>query len=235
VIVAIHQPNYLPHIGFFQKMALADVFVILDMVQFSRDSFTQRTRIRTKDGSMWLTIPIEKQNFLRPINDVILSKDQGWLTKHKSSIVANYSRCKHFDSAFVNEYYSGCEEFTKLQEFNEYGIYYLKDQIGIQTKTVRASELDLSKGLKSTDLLIEILETVRGDTYLSGLGGKGYIDESKFFAKRIELKYLDYENFQYQQRWGGFQPHMSALDFVFNSNNERFHQEFTKQERSRAD
>ena len=235
MIVAIHQPNYLPYIGFFQKMALADVFVILDMVQFSRDSFTQRTRIRTKDDSMWLTIPIEKENYYKPINDVILPKDKTWFKKHKSSIVANYSRCKHFDSSFVDEYYSGCEKFTKLQEFNERGINYLKDQIGIQTRTVRASELDLSMGLKSTDLLIEILERVGSDTYLSGLGGKKYIDESKFVAKRIELKYVDYEHFQYQQRWGGFQPHMSALDFVFNSDNERFHQELIKQKRSGTD
>jgi hypothetical protein len=221
MIVGIHQPNYLPYFGFFQKMALSDVFVILDTVQFSHDSFTQRTRIRTKDGSMWLTIPIEKENHLRPINEIILPKDKAWLKKHKLSVIANYSRCNHFDSSFVDEYYSGSEEFIKLNEFNEYGIYYLKEKIGIRTKTVRASELNLSTDLKSTDLLIEILEKVGGDTYLSGSGGKKYIDETKFSEKRMELKYLNYEHFQYLQRWDGFQPNMSALDLVFNLDNEQ--------------
>ena len=90
--VAIHQPNYMPWIGFFQKMALADIFVILDTVQFSKDSYTQRTKIRTKEGWIWLTVPIEKKYHFKPIKDIPLPHDTKWLKKHKMSILSNYSK-----------------------------------------------------------------------------------------------------------------------------------------------
>jgi len=228
VIVSIHQPNYLPYIGFFQKMALSDVFVLLDTVQFSRSSFTQRTRIRTKDSSMWLTIPVEKKEYFKLINETLLPDDRKWLKKHKTSIVANYSKCKCFDSYFVNDYYSDSEKYTDLQKFNEYGIFYLKKKLGIRTDIVWASELDLRPELRSTELLIDILETLGADTYISGLGGKKYMDESQFSMKNIGLKYLEFKPFPYPQRWEGFGPYMSALDLVFNLDSGMFFQEMSK-------
>lgn len=203
-------------------MALSDVFVLLDTVQFSHRSFTQRSQIRTKDGTMWLTIPIEKRKYFKQINETPLPDDEKWLKKHKLSIVRNYSKCKHFDSSFVNDYYSDSGRYGDLQEFNEYGIFYLKEKLGICTDIVRASELDLRPDLRSTELLIDILETLGADTYISGLGGKNYMDESQFSMKNIELKYFEFKPFPYAQRWEGFEPHMSALDLVFNLDNEVF-------------
>ena len=228
MIVSIHQPNYLPYIGFFQKMALSDVFVILDTVQFSCDSFTQRTRIRTKDGSMWLTIPIEKKHYFKPINMVPLPENDTWLKKHKLSIIANYSKCNYFDDSFVNGYYSDYTRSTNLQEFNESGISYLKKKLGIRTEIVRVSELDIKPDLKSTELLINILETLGADIYISGLGGKKYMDESHFSMRNIGLKYLEFKPFQYPQRWKGFEPYISTLDLVFNLDGKIFFQEMSK-------
>lgn len=228
MIVSIHQPNYLPYVGFFQKMALSDVFVVLDTVQFSRDSYTQRTRIRTKDGSMWLTIPVEKKNYFKQISEIPLPEDEKWLKNHKMSIIANYSKCKCFDNSFINDYFSDNGKYANLQKFNEYGISYLKKKLGIHTDIVRASELDLRLELGSTELLIDILETLGADTYISGLGGKKYMDESQFSMKNIKLKYLEFKPFAYAQRWGGFEPYMSALDLVFNFNSRVFHQEMNE-------
>ena len=232
MIVSIHQPNYLPYIGFFEKMALSDVFVLLDTVQFSRDSFTQRTRIRTKDGSMWLTIPIGKENYLKPINKIPLPEEDKWLKKHKLSIIANYSKLERFDNSFVNQYYSGCREITTLQEFNEFGIFYLKNKLGIQTKIVRASELNLKTYLRSTELLVDVLDTLGADAYISGLGGKKYIDANQFSVKNIKLNYLEFKPFTYPQRWNGFEPYMNALDLVFNADREMFLQEISVLNRS---
>ncbi|MBU4501649.1 MAG: WbqC family protein [Nanoarchaeota archaeon] len=214
VIVSIHQPNYLPYIGFFQKVALADIFVVLDTVQFSKDDYIQRVKIRTKDSSMWLTIPIERKYYFKLIKDIYLPPDKKWLKKHKKSIVSNYSRCKYFDEKFVDEYYSG--NFEKLQEFNEFGIFYLKNKFEIGTKFIRASELGINEKLKSTDLLIDIMKKVKGDIYISGMGGKRYIDESKFKEADIKIEYFEFKPFEYPQRWSGFEGYMSAIDLLFN-------------------
>ena len=212
--VAIHQPNYLPWMGFFQKMALADIFVILDTVQFSKDSYTQRTKIRTKEGWIWLTIPIEKKYYFKPIKNIHLPQDKKWLKRHKMSIISNYSKCKFVDDEFVNEYYSG--KFEKLQQFNERGIFYLKDKFRIKTEIVRASELDIVDNLKSTDLLADIVKKVGGDVYISGSGGEKYMDEGKFLMNDVKLEYFEFKALEYPQRWDGFEPYMSAIDLLFN-------------------
>jgi hypothetical protein len=212
--VAIHQPNYLPWSGFFEKMAMADVFVLLDTAQFSKDSFTQRTKIRIKDGWMWLTIPIEKEYHFKPIGEVRLPKDDKWMKKHKSSIVANYSKCEHYDEWLVDGYFAqACET---LQAFNEAGILYLKKKLGIGTRVVRASELGLEPDLKSTEMLVDIVKKAGGDTYLSGSGGDKYQDASLFEKNGIRLEYTSGEPDAYRQRWPGFEPYMSAVDRLFN-------------------
>ena len=216
--VAIHQPNYLPYIGFFQKMALSDIFVILDNVQFSKDSYSQRTKIRVPYGSIWLTIPIEKKYNFKLINEVQLSSNNIWIKKHKLSIVSNYSKSPFFDKAFIERYYQN--SFKNLQEFNEFGILYIKKRIGINTKIVRASELDINENSKSTDLLVDIVKKVGGDIYISGLGGRKYMAEEKFLENNIKLEYFEFKPFEYLQRWNGFEPYMSAIDLLFNLGNE---------------
>jgi len=225
VSVSIHQPNYLPFIGFFQKMALSDIFIILDTVQFSKDSYTQRTRIRTKDGCIWLTIPINKKYNFKPIQDVLLPDDNNWLKKHKMSLLSNYSKCKFVDEKFIDEYYSDCGKFKTLKEFNEIGIYYLKNKFEINTNIIKASDLNIDNSLKSTDLLIDIIKKVGGDTYISGSGGAKYLDESKFANNKLALKYFKFEPFEYSQRWSGFEPFMSSLDLLFNCGGQNFMQE----------
>lgn len=214
--VAIHQPNYLPYMGYFQKMEISDIFVILDNVQFSKDSYTQRTKIRTPDNWMWLTIPIEKKNASEFIKDVPLPTDRKWLRKHKNSIISNYSKCPFFDEGFIEEYFIEGEQFKKLQEWNEFGIFYLKEKLKIKTSIIKASDLNLDENLKSTDLLVEIVNQVGGDTYISGAGGRKYMDISKFEKNDISLEYFDFEPFEYKQRWDGFEPYLSAMDLIFN-------------------
>jgi len=177
---------------------------------------------------MWLTIPVEKKNYFKQIREIPLPEDRKWLKKHKLSIVANYSRCRYFDGSFVDEYYSDHGKYTYLQEFNESGIFYLKKRFGIPTEIVRASELDLRPDLRSTELLMAILETLGGSTYISGPGGKNYIDEDRFLLKGVSLEYFEFKPYLYPQRWDGFEPYMSALDLVFNLDSEAFLRDMTR-------
>jgi hypothetical protein len=217
--VAIHQPNYLPWIGFFQKMAMSDVFIILDNVQFSKGSFTQRTRVRLKEGWTWLTIPIEKQNHYKPINEVLLPRDRDWASRHRSTLLHSLLKCAHVDRAFIEDYYG--REFKTLQEFNEFGIFYLKDRFSIKSRIVRASELGIHGDLKSTDLLVELIKKVGGDQYISGTGGYNYMDEATFAGNGIGLIRYEFKPFQYAQRWTAFEHYMSAIDLLFNEGEEK--------------
>lgn len=180
-------------------MALADIFVVLDTVQFSKDSYTQRTKIRAKEGWIWLTIPVEKKYYFRPINEVCLPGNSKWMKKHKTAIISNYAKAPFFDKNFVEQYYRN--EFTNLQEFNEFGILYLKDKFGIRTEVVRASDLEVDKNFKSSELLREIVKRVGGDVYISGVGGKSYVEEEEFEKEGIEIKYFEFKPFEYSQRW----------------------------------
>lgn len=216
--VAIHQPNYLPWIGYFKKMSLCDVFVILDTVQFSKDSYTQRTKIRTRDGWMWLTIPIQRGERFRLIKDVLLPEDCKWRKKHWLSIHSNYAKTRAFNdfNDFFKRVYLDYDT-NRLQDFNEKFIRYISDILGIHPEIVYASELNLENDLKKSDHLIEIIENTGGDVYISGVGGRNYIKEEKFERKGIEIEYFEFKPFIYAQRWDGFEPYMSAIDLLFNN------------------
>jgi hypothetical protein len=211
--VAIHQPNYLPWIGYFSKMAQADVFIIFDTAQFSRDSYTQRTKIRTKDGWTWLTIPISKQFHFQPIQNIAIP-GLDWRKKHINSIQANYAKSPHYDETFIKEYFES--PFPTLSQFNEHGIQYFKDKFDIRTKIIRASELPITESTSSTDLLIKMIKYVGGDVYISGTGGKKYQDETQFGRENITIQYNEFKPESYKQRWGGFEPFMSVIDLYFN-------------------
>ncbi|HPD74525.1 MAG TPA: WbqC family protein [Methanoregulaceae archaeon] len=204
----------MPYFGYFQKMAQADVFVILDNVQYSKDSYTQRVKIRTQTGWIWLTIPIEKTNNFHPINEVILPEDDRWRKKHKVSIVSNYSKCPYFDKDFIERYYD--LPIRSLNDFNEHGIRYLLQNFGIKAKIVRASGMNLNAALTSTDLLLEIVKKLGGSSYISGPSGKQYLDERKFSDNGITVEYFSPMIPEYKQRWPGYQAYMSAIDILFN-------------------
>jgi len=214
MIVSMHQPNYLPYLGFFQKMANADLFIFLDVVQLSIGGYTRRVRIRTKEGSDWLSIPMDSANRFRSIDEAVLLPDVRWRKKHRNLLSANYDQAPFYDREFVEAYYR--EPFTTLREMNEYGISYLAKRLGITTKTIRASDLPIDRTLKSTELLVEVLSRARAKVFISGSTGRNYLDETKFAEAGIELSYADFHPHPYPQRWPGFVPYLSAIDLVFN-------------------
>ncbi len=214
---AIHQPNYLPYTAFFHKMMFSDVFVIFDNAKFSkgRDNFHARNKIRTENGWRFLTIPVPKEYNDSRINKVRLA-DSRFKQKHINLVRHHY--CK---APCYKEYGKGFENLYKnktlcLSEFNIQIIKFLIKAFGIKTKIVLSSELDIDLSLQKTDIVIEILKAVGADSYISGTGGRHYLDEEKFREAGISLEYQDFQPKPYSQVYPGFEPFMSSIDLLFN-------------------
>ena len=214
-MVSIHQPNYLPWIGYFHKIFLSDVFVFLDDVQYPKGQLVNRNKIKTANGEMYLNVPvITKGRSKQLIMEANIDNHINWKKKHWKSISLNYKKAQFFDkySPFLEELYQS--EWKKLSEMNEYIIMHITETLGIRTRFLRSSELDISG--KSTKRLVNIVKAVGGDTYLSGKGAKDYMDEQMFVETKIDLKYQDFKHPTYNQLFGKFLPNMSIIDLLFN-------------------
>jgi hypothetical protein len=216
MIVAIHQPNFLPWLGYFYKIVRSDVFVILDNVQYTKNSYINRNKIKTPNGEAWLTVPvITEGRFGQLIKDTKINNAVDWRKKHMGSLRVNYGRAPSFDFLFKDLesiYYE--KEWQSLCGFNIRLIRWAAAQLGSKTHLVLASELGVEG--KGTELLINILKKVGGSAYLSGFGGSKYQDETAFEQHGIKLMYSDFRHPIYPQLWGDFVPNLSIVDLMFN-------------------
>ena len=211
-IVGVHQPNYLPYLGFFDKMAKSDIFVIYDDARFNSRDFQQRNRIRTSKGWQWLTVPVEKKAI--PIKEITIKNNADWSSVHFTAIRANYLKTPYY-SIYENEIRRIYKKsYEKLIDLNMNLIHFLMNAFVIDTKIVFSSELCFTS--KSTERLLEITETLGGDVYLSGPKGCDYMDVSSFEKKGIKVEFQDFKHPVYEQRYEGFVPNMSAIDALFN-------------------
>lgn len=215
MILAAHQPQYLPWVGYFHKMANSDLFVILDDVQYKKREFQNRNRIRNKDGWIWLTVPVlSKGHYDQRILEVKVDNETSWRHDHWEAIRHNYARAPHFveHSHFFEEFYSS--NISHLIDLNMTIIDFLCSKFNIRVPIRRSSELGLSSS--STQRLVDICRAYSADTYLSGIGGRDYLDEELFVAHGIKLIYQDFKHPVYTQCFPGFEPYMSAIDLLFN-------------------
>jgi hypothetical protein len=211
---AIHQPMYLPYPGFFHKLSLADVLVIMDDVQYDK-RFTNRNRILVPQGPMWLTVPIVKEDKFLPNGSVRINKSVNWRDDHWRKISLSYRNAAFYDL------YAGRLEETFQREWDlllDLDLDLLKkamEWLGLNLPIVRESELKV--GGKATERLINTCKAVGADTYVSGSGGKNYIDLRLFENEGIRLVYQEYAPTPYRQRFGRtFVPDLSIVDALFN-------------------
>ena len=217
MIVGIHQPNFLPWIGYFYKMMKTDVFVILDDVQYTKNSFINRNKIKTPNGTQWLTVPVNTSGkFGQNINETTIFSQSKSFRKILSSIRMSYSKSKYFDL-----YYNDFEQVfiggnnDSLSNLNIKLIQFLKEKLNIETKLVVSSTLDnIKEG--ATERLISICKKVECDKYFSGFGGKNYQDLEMFKNSNISLISTDFKHPNYKQLWGDFIPNLSTIDLLFN-------------------
>lgn len=215
MIVTIHQPNYLPWLGFFDKMAQADLFVLLDNVQYVRQGFQGRTKIKSPQGAFWLTVPLHyHQREKLDIRDIEIDDTQDWKTRHLQCLTSAYGKAPYFAqyAQRFGDLYS--REWNRLGELNIAAIELLADAMGIETPCVISSDLEGLHGQKS-ELIVSVCKAVGADEYLSGPSGRNYIDEDVFRREGVTLRYQEFEHPVYEQRFGEFIPAMSAVDALF--------------------
>lgn len=216
MIVAIHQPNFLPWLGYFYKLAKCDVFVLLDNVQYTKNSFINRNGIKTPQGAMWLTVPVKmKGRFGQLIKDVEINNTIDWRGKHMGSLEANYKKAGFFEQIFQDLktiYY--IDDWNNLCKLNIQLLEWVLPILKWEKELVRASELGVQG--ESTRLLVNIVKELGGDVYLSGFGGAKYQEEELFKEAGIRLGYYEFEHPVYPQLWSDFVPNLSIIDLLFN-------------------
>lgn len=226
MILAGHQPEYLPYLGFFYKVAKADKFIFVDHIQFLKKSFQNRNKIRTApglDGWTWLTVPVvTKGRRFQKINEVEIDNSTRWGEKHWKAI---YLNCR--GRPFFNDYKDFFERlyakrWEKIADLNEEIICYLFEKLGIRVPVYKSSDYNF-KGAK-TDLLVEMCGELDADTYLSGIGAKtfGYVVEDEFKKRGLCHVFSDFKHPIYAQKFKPFVPGMSIIDFLFNCGAEQF-------------
>jgi hypothetical protein len=215
--VVVNQPTYLPWMGYFAMMHIADVFVFYDDVQFSPQSWQQRNRIKTPQGVRWITVPVER-NFGQKICDTQINTDQVWRRKHWKTIEQAYSKTPYYDmyGSYIEELYQ--TYFLKLSDLNIYFIKWLAELMDIKRpKFYLSSEMGL-EGDRSGRLL-SLLKKVGATEYISGLKAKDYLREDDFKKAGIKLTWFNYKHPEYPQirRKLGFIPYLSVVDLLLNN------------------
>lgn len=212
--VCIHQPDFVPYLGFFHRLLTSQVYVVLDDVQFIRRGWHHRDKIKTRKGEAWLSLSIQKDDFHQIIRNTRLSPGGEWIEENLNLIRENYLHAPHFGAAFadVERIYRAGHE--KMIDLNMEFLRYFFDLFEIQAKTLFAS--DLQAPGKSTQKLVHLVQAAGGDCYLSGTGARDYLEEHAFQKAGIALEWQEFRHPVYPQQFGDFIPGLSCLDLLFN-------------------
>ena len=214
--IAIHQPDYIPWLGYFYKMYLSDVFVFLDDSQFQKNYLNNRNKIKTPQGWTYLTIPVERKDGLSTnINETRSIDEKNWKEKHLKTLETNYKKCPYFDEVFPEIKEIIIKKYNNIAELNEALIIHIAKKFGILPKTVVASSTLNIKSSKEQRVL-DICKMFDAKEYLSGNGAKDYQKEEDFTKEGIKLIYINYKPIKYNQRFGEFIEGLSVLDYIFN-------------------
>ncbi|MDL5057054.1 WbqC family protein [Geitlerinema calcuttense NRMC-F 0142] len=213
-IAAVHQPQYFPYLGFFHKLARADIFIAMDSVEFLRRGLQHRNKIKTRTGEQWLTVPVfhqEKQHILQ----VQIDRELPWARKHWGTLKTNYQPAPYFDLYASELQQILCQDWSSLCELNMTLLQWVMQKLDIHIPIVRLSELKV-EGHKS-ELLIYACQAVGADTYLSGSGGRRYMDLSLFEAAGVKVLWQEFAHPLYPQLFPqvGFISQLSILDVLF--------------------
>ena len=214
MIVAVHQPQYLPWLGYIHKMIQADVFCYLDNVQYKKNEWQNRNRIKTAQNWQWITVPV-CYRFPQKINEVEINNKQKWVKKHFQALVTNYSKAPYFEDYFSTLEECFSRDWKWLSDLNVFLIEHLRGLLALQQKTtVLASSLSLSDD--PTDRLVDICKSVGADTYLSGQDGANYMNLDRFTENNIKVIFQEFHHPVYPQLYDEFQSHLSVVDLLFN-------------------
>ena len=223
LILTAHQPVYLPWLGLFHKIALADEFVYFEDVQYTKKDYVSRNIIKGINGPILLTVPVlNKNHFEKKISEVKINNAENWAKKHWKSIYLNYKKAPYFSqySDFFEYVYS--KEWEYLTDLNYEMLLWFLDVLGIKTKVRRMSDYTFT-GEKS-DLVLDMCKQLKCDMYIFGKLGIDYADVNAFKENNIKLYFQNYNCQEYSQQYmqRGFEPYMSVIDLLFNEGNKSY-------------
>lgn len=216
-LVAIHQPNFLPWLGYFDKLARCDCFVLLDHVQFPKTggNWVNRVRVRVGGEARWITVPVERsQAGVLPIRDVRSNSEVPWRRKLSGTLRASYGK-----AACFGEVYAWLEPLLESKEprlavYNETILREIVRRLGLPgDRLVRSSDLGVEG--TGTALLVEIVGATGGRGYLCGGGSEGYLEEARFSEAGLDLVFQDFAPSPYDQGGQSFLPGLSVVDALF--------------------
>jgi len=218
MIVSVHQPQYLPWLGYFDKIDRADVFVLLDDVQFKKNEWQNRNRIKTSQGWQWLTVPVTYRHLQR-INEVEINNRDKWKHRQKQALSSNYRKAPYWSNleGFFDEIFSS--EWTTISVLNIFVVKRLAALLGIETPLFVSSEIGPFPE-DPDERLIAITKHFGAGTYLAGSGGRSYMDLEKYELQDIHVLFQDFKHPEYRQLFGAFEPFMSVVDLIFNHGHE---------------
>lgn len=213
--LSIHQPQYLPYLGFFHKIAHSDIFVALDDTQFQKNGVQNRNKIKTAQGWQWLTVPIQHR-FGQRICEVQLDGRTPWPRKHAHTLRANYARAPYYDqyAPTLNDLLDA--KYDNLSQLNMALTHWVLSILEVRTPILCASGLNVAG--EQTTRLINICQAMGADCYLSGPGGRQYMELELFAAAGIQVQWQQFEPPVYPQCFPqtGFIPNLSVIDVLFN-------------------
>lgn len=219
MILTAHQPVYLPWLGLFQKIAVADMFISFNQVQYQPKDWNNRNRIKTKQGPIWLSVPVLRKGYLeKTISDIEINNTEPWARKHWKSLELAYAKAPYFKlyAEFFRDIYS--RRWERLIDLNESMLVGMLEIMKINVPVRFANEWDF-KGEKS-NLVLDMCKQVEAKGYIFGALGKDYVDANAFESEGIEIYFQEYNHPKYMQLHGEFISHLSIVDLIFNCGNE---------------
>jgi WbqC-like protein family len=212
----ILQPAYIPWRGFFHQIQKADCFVFYDDVQYAKHGWFNRNRVKTANGTVWLTIPVASRGNVvhaTQIRDIRINWETNWSKKHWMTLRQSYGKAPHFAryAGLLEDHYSRRPEL--LSDFTIDLTIALARELGLDRRFVRSSELGIP-GYR-TDRLIQICRAVGADHYISGPSASAYLEEDKLRDAGISLEWMKYDYPEYEQLHPPYDPQVSILDLLF--------------------
>jgi len=212
--VVIHQPDFLPWLGFFDRLLTADLYIVLDHVQFVKRGWIHRDRIKTPRGPAWLTLTLQKDSVETPINAMLLASDLKWRKEHLNLIFGNYRHATFFKEIFPRLEALYLTAHEKLVDINIAGLDMLSEMLDVHVPRMYSSQMNPAGS--STALNVDLLQKAGATRYLSGVGARAYFDSALLTNAGIELEWQDFDHPVYSQLHGEFVPMLSSIDVLFN-------------------
>jgi hypothetical protein len=221
MIVAAHQPHYLPWLGYLAKLASCELFVVMDDLQYEAQNFQNRNRIKVNNGAAWLTVPLVRGAQNERIRDKVIhdrqSAKEHWQRRSWETLCVHYGACRWFGhyARELQEVYT--RRWRTLLELQLHLLELHRGWFGLRTPVLLASSLGLS-GARTTRIL-DLCRAVGADVYLSGSGAStAYLDTELLASAEVRVAWQQYHHPAYPQRYPGlgFVPRLAAIDLLLN-------------------